>query len=40
MFLTPNLVIGLTIMAVGIVLLLDTLGIRDAGQHDEVTGRR
>jgi hypothetical protein len=30
MFLTPNLVVGLTIMAVGIVLLLDTLGIRDA----------
>ncbi len=30
MFLTPNLVVGLTVMAVGIVLLLDTLGIRDA----------
>ena len=31
MFFTPNLVIGLTIMSVGVVLLLDTLGIRDAG---------
>ena len=30
MFFTPNLVMGLTIMAVGLVLLLDTLGIRDA----------
>lgn len=30
MFFTPNLVIGLTIMSVGAVLLLDTLGIRDA----------
>jgi hypothetical protein len=30
MFLTPNLVVGLTVMAVGLVLLLDTLGIRDA----------
>ena len=30
MFFTPNLVIGLTIMSVGVVLLLDTLGIRDA----------
>lgn len=30
MFLTPNLVVGLTVMVVGIVLLLDTLGIRDA----------
>ena len=30
MFLTPNLVVGLTVMAVGIVLLLDTLGVRDA----------
>ena len=30
MFFTPNLVIGLTVMAVGVVLLLDTLGIRDA----------
>ena len=29
-FFTPNLVIGLTIMSVGVVLLLDTLGIRDA----------
>ena len=27
---TPNLVVGLTVMAVGVVLLLDTLGIRDA----------
>ena len=27
---TPNLVVGLTVMVVGIVLLLDTLGIRDA----------
>ena len=32
MFFTPNLVIGLTIMSVGAVLLLDTLGIRDVGQ--------
>jgi hypothetical protein len=32
MFFTPNLVIGLTIMSVGAVLLLDTLGIRDIGQ--------
>jgi hypothetical protein len=32
MFFTPNLVIGLTIMSVGAVLLLDTLGIRDAAQ--------
>ena len=31
MFFTPNLVIGLTIMAVGVVLLLDTLGIREVG---------
>jgi cell wall-active antibiotic response 4TMS protein YvqF len=31
MFFTPNLVIGLTVMSVGVVLLLDTLGIRDAG---------
>lgn len=31
MFFTPNLVVGLTIMAVGVVLLLDTLGIRQAG---------
>jgi hypothetical protein len=31
MVFTPNLVIGLTIMSVGVVLLLDTLGIRDAG---------
>ena len=31
MFFTPNLVIGFTIMSVGVVLLLDTLGIRDAG---------
>src|SRR5262245_61983729 len=31
MFFTPNLVIGLTITAVGVVLLLDTLGIREAG---------
>jgi hypothetical protein len=31
MFFTPNLVIGLTIMSVGVVLLLDTLGIREAG---------
>ena len=30
MFFTPNLVIGLTVMAAGIVLLLDTLGIRPA----------
>jgi hypothetical protein len=30
MFLTPNLVMGVTIMAVGIVLLLDTIGVRDA----------
>lgn len=30
MFLTPNLVIGITIMAVGVALLLDTLGIRNA----------
>src|SRR6185503_18755243 len=30
MFFTPNLVIGLTVMSVGVVLLLDTLGIRDA----------
>lgn len=30
MFFTPNLVIGLTIMAVGAALLLDTLGIREA----------
>ena len=29
MFLTPNLVIGLTVMAVGVVLMLDTLGIRE-----------
>lgn len=29
MFFTPNLVVGLTIMAVGVVLLLDTLGIRE-----------
>ena len=29
MFFTPNLVIGLTIMSVGVVLLLNTLGIRD-----------
>ena len=29
MFFTPNLVIGLTIMAVGLALLLDTLGVRD-----------
>ena len=27
---TPNLVVGLTVMAVGVVLLLDTLGVRDA----------
>src|SRR5690349_3778172 len=32
MFFTPNLVIGLTVMSVGAVLLLDTLGIRDAAQ--------
>jgi len=32
MFFTPNLVIGLTIMSVGAVLLLDTLGIRDIAQ--------
>src|SRR5262245_16364665 len=32
MFFTPNLVIGLTIMSVGAVLLLDTLGIRDISQ--------
>jgi hypothetical protein len=32
MFFTPNLVMGLTIMTVGAVLLLDTLGIRDAAQ--------
>ena len=32
MFFTPNLVIGLTIMSVGVVLLLDTLGIRDVAQ--------
>jgi len=32
MFFTPNLVIGFTIMSVGVVLLLDTLGIRDAAQ--------
>jgi hypothetical protein len=31
MFFTPNLVIGLTITAVGVVLLMDTLGIREAG---------
>jgi hypothetical protein len=31
MFFTPNLVIGLTIMSVGVVLLLDTLGIREVG---------
>lgn len=31
MLLTPNLVIGLTIMAVGLTLLLDTLGIAEAG---------
>ena len=31
MFFTPNLVIGVTIMSIGVVLLLDTLGIRDAG---------
>jgi hypothetical protein len=30
-FFTPNLVIGVTIMAVGVALLLDTLGIRDIG---------
>ena len=30
MFFTPNLVIGITVMSVGAVLLLDTLGIRDA----------
>src|SRR5687768_1328223 len=30
MFLTPNLVMGFTIMAVGIVLLLDTIGFQDA----------
>ena len=30
MFLTPNLVMGFTIMAVGIVLLLDTIGLQDA----------
>ena len=30
MFFTPNLVIGLTIMAAGAVLLIDTLGIRPA----------
>jgi hypothetical protein len=30
MFFTPNLVIGITIMAVGVVLLLDTIGVRDA----------
>lgn len=30
MFLTPNLVMGITIMAVGIVLLLDTIGFQDA----------
>lgn len=30
MFFTPNLVIGFTIMAVGVVLLLDTIGVRDA----------
>jgi hypothetical protein len=30
MFLTPNLVVGITIMAVGVVLLLDTIGVRDA----------
>ena len=30
MFFTPNLVIGVTIMAAGAVLLLDTLGIRPA----------
>jgi hypothetical protein len=30
MFFTPNLVIGVTVMSVGAVLLLDTLGIRDA----------
>ena len=30
MFLTPNLVIGLTVMAAGVVLLFDTLGIREA----------
>lgn len=30
MFLTPNLVMGITIMTVGIVLLLDTIGVRDA----------
>ena len=31
MFFTPNLVVGLTVMVVGVVLLLDTLGIQDAG---------
>jgi hypothetical protein len=31
MFFTPNLVVGLTILAVGVVLLLDTLGIREVG---------
>ncbi len=30
MFFTPNLIVGITIMAVGIVLLLNTLGIGDA----------
>src|SRR5262245_27095819 len=30
MFFTPNLIVGVTIMAVGIVLLLNTLGIGDA----------
>ena len=30
MFFNPNLVVGLTIMAVGAALLLDVLGIRDA----------
>lgn len=30
MFLTPNLVVGITIMAVGITLLLNTLGIAEA----------
>ena len=32
MFFTPNLVIGLTVMAVGTVLLLDVLGVRDLSQ--------
>ena len=31
MFFTPHLVVGLTVLVIGVVLLLDTLGIQDAG---------